>query len=356
MRKDTIFKLGDRVYAPFHGYGVVTAIHEDACVYPIEVTWNDSGLKNMEDVNTFTADGLLSKYYANTDTILTVVKGSHKRNRRKEMSASKFKVGDRVYAPSYGYGVVTEIKDDEQEYPIVVTWDEKQHGCSFSIFTPEGFAVKGFNSEDDDLTLVEKSPLKKEEEEVGQIAYATHKKEEQNEGKSMAEDKKFKVGDRVFSSYYGFGVVNSVNSVADSAYPVVVKWENPQNNAKELKTTSFYTVDGKFRADGSEAERDIYPLKISSDLDEEAVDPMIDTLDKKTEDAINPSHYKVDGLPEAIDIINYLMHREQLEGFYWGNIIKYAYRYGRKGDKAETAGKIAWYAKKLKELRECESK
>lgn len=28
MRKDTIFKLGDRVYAPFHGYGVVTAIHD----------------------------------------------------------------------------------------------------------------------------------------------------------------------------------------------------------------------------------------------------------------------------------------------------------------------------------------
>lgn len=117
MKEEIKFKLGDRVYAPFHGYGVVTAIHEDACVYPIEVTWDDSGLKNMEDASTFTADGLLSKYYANTDTILTVVKGSHKRNRRKEMSASKFKVGDRVYNPSHGYGVVTEIKDDEQEYP-----------------------------------------------------------------------------------------------------------------------------------------------------------------------------------------------------------------------------------------------
>lgn len=158
MRKDTIFKLGDRVYAPFHGYGVVTAIHEDACVYPIEVTWDDSGLKNMEDVSTFTADGLLSKYYANTDTILTVVKGSHKRNRRKEMAVSKFK----------------------------------------------------------------------------------------------------------------------------------------------------YT-------------------------------------------AVNPSHYRVAGIPEAIEIMKHLMTKEQMEGFLWGNILKYAYRYGRKGDKAETAGKIAWYAKKLEE-------
>ena len=114
MRKDTIFKLGDRVYAPFHGYGVVTAIHEDACVYPIEVTWDDSGLKNMEDVNTFTADGLLSKYCANTDTILTVVKGSHKRNRRKEMVVSKFKVGDRVWITNFEQGTIVRFCPNEE--------------------------------------------------------------------------------------------------------------------------------------------------------------------------------------------------------------------------------------------------
>lgn len=73
-------------------------------------------------------------------------------------------------------------------------------------------------------------------------------------------------------------------------------------------------------------------------------------------DAVNPAHYQVEGIPEAIEIIAHLMTKEQFEGFLWGNIIKYAYRYGRKGDKVETAGKIAWYAKKLKELGECESK
>lgn len=73
-------------------------------------------------------------------------------------------------------------------------------------------------------------------------------------------------------------------------------------------------------------------------------------------DAVNPMHYQVAGIPEAIDIMASLMTKEQMEGFLWGNIIKYAYRYGRKGDKAETAGKIAWYATKLKELEECESK
>lgn len=174
MKEEIKFKLGDRVYAPFHGYGVVTAIHEDACVYPIEVTWDDSGLKNMEDASTFTADGLLSKYYANTDTILTVVKGSH-------------------------------LEDADR------------------------------------LTVVGRSMPEEEEKEVSQIAYSV----------------------------------------------------------------------------------------------------------------INPAHYRVEGIPEAIEIMKHLMAKEQLEGFLWGNILKYAYRYGRKGDKAETAGKIAWYAQKLKE---CESK
>ncbi len=66
-------------------------------------------------------------------------------------------------------------------------------------------------------------------------------------------------------------------------------------------------------------------------------------------DAVNPMHYQVAGIPEAIEIMEHLMTKEQLEGFLWGNILKYAYRYGRKGDKKETAGKIAWYAKKLEE-------
>lgn len=327
MKEEIKFKLGDRVYAPFHGYGVVTAIHEDACVYPIEVTWDDSGLKNMEDASTFTADGLLSKYYANTDTILTVVKGSHKRNRRKEMSASKFKVGDRVYNPSHGYGVVTEIKDDEQEYPIVVTWEEKQHGC-ISIFTPEGFAVKGLNSEDDDLTLVEKASLKGEKE--------------------MEEDSKFQVGDRVYAPFHKYGTIVEIVDT-DASYPITVRWD--ESRYKIGIELSTFTEDGYlFFSDKTENTK-ITKVK----KDESTIERMEDALSKKVEDAVNPAHYKVEGLPEAYDIMTHLMNREQLEGFLWGNIIKYAYRYGRKGDEAETAGKIKWYAQKLKELGECES-
>jgi hypothetical protein len=90
-------------------------------------------------------------------------------------------------------------------------------------------------------------------------------------------------------------------------------------------------------------------------IDEENTNRMEEVLEKKVDEAINPKHYKVEGIPEAIDIIEGVMTKEQFEGFLWGNIIKYAYRYGRKGDKAETAGKIEWYAQKLKELKECKS-
>lgn len=320
-KKGTKFHLGDRVYFKSRGYGtIIELIQNKPEEYPIVVKWDDTNV-----FDTFTSDGYLWSNHTYNAPHLII----HYR-------PDRFHVGDRVFAPVHGYGVVVEIKDDGREYPIEVTWDEKQHGCSDSVFTLEGYAVNGLKSEDDDITLVENDSLKGDKE-------------------MDEKSKKFKVGDRVFSSYYGFGVVYSVSSVADSVYPVGVQWDNPQNNAKEPKPTSLYTADGKFRVDGSEWERDIYPLKVSSVHDEEAVDPMIETPDKNVDDATNPSHYKVECLPEAIDIINHLMHRCQLEGFLWGNIIKYAYRYGRKGDKAETAGKIEWYARQLKELGECES-
>lgn len=94
---------------------------------------------------------------------------------------------------------------------------------------------------------------------------------------------------------------------------------------------------------------------INSDNEGE-VEMRTDALEKIEDSAINPAHYRVSGIPEAIEIMEHLMTKEQLEGFLWGNIIKYAYRYGRKRDKAETAGKIAWYSQKLKEIEECESK
>lgn len=56
-------------------------------------------------------------------------------------------------------------------------------------------------------------------------------------------------------------------------------------------------------------------------------------------DPINhPSHYKVDGLPECIDIIEKLGLNYRL-----GCAMKYLYRAGRKGDYVEDLKKAVWY-------------
>lgn len=352
MKEEIKFRLGDRVYAPFHGYGVVTAIHEDACVYPIEVTWDDNGLKNMEDVSTFTADGLLSKYYANTDTILTVVEKSplkkeeeevgqiayatHKKEEQNEGKSmaedKKFKVGDRVKFISKDNGTIINISKDETEpYPIEVRWADTG---AVSTFTEDGYVWNCHNDDAPQLTIVHKAAEAKEDE--------------------------FKIGDWVFYPYYGMGTVIA-NYKDGRSFPIEVQWSHNSPTGYPVSTFTKEGVAAVPLAADEGTRLEHVPIKSMSDdeendeEDEGTVERMEDALNKKVEDAINLSHYKVDGLPEAIDIINHLMHREQYEGFLWGNILKYAYRYGRKGDKAETAGKIAWYAQQLKKLKECES-
>ena len=230
------------------------------------------------------------------------------------MTVSKFKVGDRVYAPFHDCGVVTKITNDDT-YPIEVKWEVSRYkfGDDISTFTPDGFLFYGDKRNWTRITQV---------------------------GKALEGGSKFHVGDRVSFPHHGLGTV-----IADHndgrVYPIEVKWDNNPL----CQDISSFTPEGLMVV--SMIDDDDDKLTIVKKEEEKEVDQIANV--------INPPHYKVKGLPEAHEIMNHLLHREQLEGFYWGNIIKYAYRYGRKGDKAETAGKIAWYATKLKELEECES-
>lgn len=171
----------------------------------------------------------------------------------------------------------------------------------------------------------------------------------------MKEEIKFRLGDSVYFPYHGYGTIIGLHDDGRE-YPIEVRWE-ASPHGQEVNT---FTKDGFLLASlGDCGDNDkltvvgkVMPTeeekkdRVSSD-----VGTPIDTLVKIAEDdAINPSHYQVDGIPEAIEIMEHLMTKEQLEGFLWGNILKYAYRYGRKGDKEETAGKIAWYAKKLEDV------
>lgn len=78
-------------------------------------------------------------------------------------------------------------------------------------------------------------------------------------------------------------------------------------------------------------------------------------IEDKKEDMTNPSYYNVEGASQPIEDMEALMTPEQFEGFLWGNIIKYSKRFGRKGDKILTLGKIIWYADRLKTHLEKES-
>lgn len=77
-----------------------------------------------------------------------------------------------------------------------------------------------------------------------------------------------------------------------------------------------------------------------------------DADDDVGEDTVDsPSYYKTARL-EPNELMADLMSFEQHEGFLWGNIIKYAYRYGNKGEKAETVKKIRKYCDMLLEVLE----
>ena len=289
------------------------------------------------------------------------------KNQRKE-----FKVGDMVRSPKLGMGVVIEIDDSEPTYPITVEWTEDSlYVGTFSSFTLEGHYYDHRSDAEKDITLLE------------------------GVEKEMEECINFKAGDRVFYPYHGLGTVIA-NHNDGRLYPIDVKWDKSPKGWE----VSTFTKDGFLvvslgdcgdndklavvgnilpKEEETEEEAKDNALKVGdrvwlnavekgtivqfcpneetcivdSELDGE-VEVRVDALEKIEDSAINPAHYQVEGIPEAIEIMEHLMTTEQLEGFLWGNIIKYSYRYGRKGDKAETAGKIKWYAQKLKELGECE--
>lgn len=189
----------------------------------------------------------------------------------------------------------------------------------------------------------------------------------------------FKVGDAVHSKRFGDGVVVEVDEERDLVRVWHVAWEsahlyNLKGNwwgelncpeckiegdiEKAMKESTFAVGDrvGLGNRKGTVLRMRPEYGTIVVDFDDEGKSEVYPgELEKINYTPVNPAHYQVAGIPEAIEIMQGLMTKEQFEGFFWGNIIKYAYRYGRKGDKAETAGKIKWYAQKLKELGECES-
>ena len=153
----------------------------------------------------------------------------------------------------------------------------------------------------------------------------------------MKESTGFKLGDRVYAPYHGYGTVTAIFS--NITYPIEVTWDIGWGAGAY---TSTFTSDGHL---SRFIDKDDTTLSVVKEEKGVKVN-----MEKEQYSPINPSHYQVAGIPEAIDIMKHLMTQEQFKGFLWGNILKYAYRYGRKGDEHDTAGKIEWYANRLKEV------
>lgn len=303
------FKVGDHVYSKHFGEGVVEHIDDPKTnTYPVQVYWIGAVPRSFNSCEFYTPKGEFNTLYPQPDKDIIHM----------------FKLQDRVFYPYYGKGTVVGDYKTDVPYPIRVFWDKPYFADEpYSNFSRDGHMSRHMIVGDENFKLKLLEDVPKEEtggSEMGQIASVTNHEIVQKEREKMQDEgRKFKVGERVWSPYFGGGTVVTTESEAAA--------KSLPNIMEEL-------------ADDEE------------DDDEGTVERMEEGLNKKVEDAINPSHYRVEGLPEAIDIINHLMHREQYEGFLWGNILKYAYRFGRKGDKAETAGKIAWYANQLKDLEE----
>lgn len=339
----TKFHMGDMVFSHHFGKGIVVGIDDNPYfIYPIHVRWVETTKPRFGRCDIFTSSGQYSvNVTTNTDFDIipveeagkemgqiasvvdsNIVKKMKEDNKKMSPDDEVFHVGDRVHTMFNGYGTIIETHGAAPDYPILVKWDSETNTLSeeTSTYTADGEYYARNHDPESMLTVVK--------------------------------PEKFQIGDRVFAPFHRYGTVVAIDD-SDKSYPITVKWD--ESRYKIGIDLSTFTEDGfLFQSDKTENTK-ITKVKADMEFKEKndgTIERMEDALNKKVEDAVNPAHYKVEGLPEAIDIINHLMHREEYEGFLWGNILKYAYRFGRKGDKAETAGKIEWYAKQLKELEE----
>lgn len=76
---------------------------------------------------------------------------------------------------------------------------------------------------------------------------------------------------------------------------------------------------------------------------------MVHHPEPKADIVNHPPHY-TDGGIEVIDFLQAKMTREEFIGYLKGNVLKYGSRLGKKGDPGVDAGKMAWYAAKLRDV------
>lgn len=239
---------------------------------------------------------------------------------------------DRVHNNVYGYGTVIGVEDADEKsyYTAIVLFDKEspllhiamnyENLCDSYIYVPQSMRmrrcywcdVRDLSTYSELLDSEELSDTDVRIVPFGSLEYKEHP---------------IRVTCTLPHVHVFNGSIDHINTkgeilvLADDSGYCWVKKENISFNAELLGTVSHLDVEET----------------CLDDEDEDTVD--------------SPSYYKTARL-EPNELMSDLMSFEQHEGFLWGNIIKYAYRYGNKGEKAETVKKIRKYCDMLLEILE----
>lgn len=291
---------------------------------------------------------------------------------------------DRVHSAYFGYGTVIGVEAIEEadhgEYNAVVLFDDRNE-ILHSADSYEETCYASFHVEDSvrnqrcywvDVYAASTNPKSCDGDKVRLIPFGTL---EYRQHPIRAEFKRGVDKEPVPISIVAIDHNEDMWLIAfDEEYP---KEAIPRHNGKGL--TTYYDdilehlwpdkeiyywanegrisinafVLGTVPAFDEDANTDTYVDEDEALEDEDAWEgPVRDEDDEDT--VASPSYYKIARV-EPNELMADLMSFEQHEGFLWGNIIKYAYRYGNKGEKAETVKKIRKYCDMLLEILEPKS-
>ena len=124
------------------------------------------------------------------------------------------------------------------------------------------------------------------------------------------------------------------NRSAADHYPFVARTKNKE---------AWFTKEGRYIYDGGEDANDLIFKLVESGVQS----------NDEPQDAINPSHYKHNGI-ETIDYMKAVSTEEEFKGHLRLTAIKYISRLGKKDCPKQEIKKAIWYLNKLLEEYEAE--
>lgn len=298
---------------------------------------------------------------------------------------------DRVHSAYFGYGTVIGVESiedvDHHGYNAVVLFDERNE-ILHSADSYEETCYASFHVEDSvrnqrcywvDVYAASTNPKSCDGDKVRLIPFGTLEYRQhpiRAEFKRGADDKPVPVSivaidhneemwliafdddnDDNVPKHDGRGISTYYDEILKHLWPdkYIYYWAYDVRisiNASLLGTTPAFDADSTDNKDSTD--EDDYVDEDEALEDEDAWEGPVRDDEDEEDTVASPSYYKIARV-EPNELMGDLMSFEQHEGFLWGNIIKYAYRYGNKGEKAETVKKIRKYCDMLLEILEPKS-